>query len=192
MAVLGVDVGAVLNHQKADLALPFPPRENSKVSLLTPAYVGVGSNLTNPVAQVREAIEALSDLSGGEFTTSSLYRSPPMGPANQPDYLNAVVHIETELPAEDLLHKLQAIEQQQGRVRGERWGARTLDLDLLLYSDLVLNTEFLILPHPGIALRDFVLVPLNEIAPDVEVPGFGSVATLCKACPMQGVKKYVE
>lgn len=145
-----------------------------------PAYVGLGSNLDEPVVQVRRALVALEALPQTRLVArSSLYRSPPMGPPDQPDYVNAVAALLTALPAAELLAALQAIEAAQGRRRdGPRWGPRTLDLDLLLYGDLALNSETLVLPHPGLAERPFVLVPLLEVAPGLRVPGGSPVAQL--------------
>lgn len=155
------------------------------------AYIGLGSNLAQPVAQItqaRQAIAALADCE--ELAFSSLYASPPMGPQDQPDYVNAVMAIATKLSALDLLHSLQAIEQQQGRVRtGTRWGARTLDLDLLLYADQQIQLPELSVPHIGIAQRAFVLYPLQEIAPLLIIPTLGAIQQLVAACPLAGLKK---
>ncbi len=191
MGVPGVAVAVGLNHLKTE-AIFSPMNENSKIPQFVAAYIGVGSNLADPMAQVRSAFEALSELSESNFISSSLYLSPPMGPSDQPDYVNAVVRLDTALSAFELLLRLQAIELNHGRVQGKRWGARTLDLDLLLYSDAMIESESLTVPHPGIAERDFVLVPLREIAPNLELPGLGPVAALCKACTMQGVIRHVN
>ncbi|MFU8821647.1 MAG: 2-amino-4-hydroxy-6-hydroxymethyldihydropteridine diphosphokinase [Gammaproteobacteria bacterium] len=148
--------------------------------VLVPAYVGLGSNLDHPAGQVRRALSALAAIPDTRFIASSaLYRSPPMGPQDQPDYVNAVAGLLTCLPARQLLGALQAIEDAQGRRRdGPRWGPRTLDLDLLLYGALCLDEDDLSLPHPGLAERAFVLVPLLELAPGLRVPGGGSIARL--------------
>lgn len=107
-----------------------------------------------------------------------------MGPADQPDYINAVAELSTELSPHALLDALQAIEQQHGRTRqGQRWGPRTLDLDILLYSDQQINDVRLQVPHPGIAMRSFVLYPLAEILPGCDIPGMGSLQALLKNCP---------
>jgi 2-amino-4-hydroxy-6-hydroxymethyldihydropteridine diphosphokinase len=145
-----------------------------------PAYVGLGSNLDEPAAQVRRALAALEALPQTRLVTrSSLYRSPPMGPPDQPDYVNAVAALLTALPAAELLAALQSIEGAQGRRRdGPRWGPRTLDLDLLLYGELAVNSDTLVLPHPGLAERPFVLVPLLEVAPGLRMAGGPSVAQL--------------
>jgi len=144
-------------------------------------YIALGSNLDNPLAQVRQAIEELARLPGSRMlAASSLYRSPPMGPADQPDYINAVVALETALSAHSLLDALQAIEQAHGRVRGpQRWGPRSLDLDVLLYGREIINDQRLTIPHPGIAERAFVLFPLQEIvAADFVIPGNDSLSAL--------------
>lgn len=155
------------------------------------AYIGLGSNLADPIAQIRLARAACTAVSGvTELAFSSLYRSPPMGPQDQPDYVNAVMAVATALPALDLLRNLQRIEYEQGRVRnGERWGARTLDLDLLIYGDQVIRHPELTVPHPGLAERAFVLFPLYEIAPDLVVPGQGPIAGLIAKCPLHGLKR---
>lgn len=140
-------------------------------------YIGVGSNLKNPQQQVTEALTLLDKLPETICTcTSSLYRSQPMGPADQPDYINAVAELETILSARILLQHLQDIEACQGRVRGaERWGPRTLDLDILLYDQQVICESNLVVPHPGIPERAFVLYPLQQLAPGIEIPGLGSL-----------------
>ena len=143
------------------------------------AFVGIGSNLDGPERRVRLAVRALSDLPDtGLVALSSWYRNPPMGPADQPHYLNGVAALETTLPVRDLFGRMQAIESEHGRRRDRRWGARTLDLDLLAYGDLRLDDPDLVLPHPGLAERAFVLVPLAEIAPDAVIPGLGLVQPL--------------
>lgn len=131
------------------------------------AYIGLGSNLDDPKGQLQRAIEALRKLPDSRLTAvSRFYRSSPMGPAGQPDYVNAVAMLDTRLEPLALLDALQAIEQQQGRVRqGERWGPRTLDLDILLYGAEMINLARLVVPHPEIKQRNFVLQPLNELAP---------------------------
>jgi 2-amino-4-hydroxy-6-hydroxymethyldihydropteridine diphosphokinase len=146
---------------------------------LSTAYVGIGSNLRQPLEQVKAAIRALGRLPSSDLlSVSPLYRSAPMGPAGQPDYINAVAALATTLDPGMLLDRLQAIEADHGRIRGERWGPRTLDLDLLLFGDLVIGTDRLRVPHPGIAERAFVLVPLHDIAPDLHIPRIGALAGL--------------
>ncbi len=157
-----------------------------------PAYIGLGSNLDNPSAQIKRARQAIAAQAGiSERAFSSLYRSAPMGPQDQPDYINAVMAVATEYTPFELLKALQAIEQEAGRVRGgERWGPRTLDLDLLLYGRCCMRTEELILPHPGLAKRPFVLYPLAEIAPpELLIPGLGTLKELLSRCPWQGLER---
>lgn len=148
------------------------------------AYIGLGSNLGDPRAQVGRAIEALARLPGCTLgRRSSLYCTTPVGPMPQPEYVNAVVSITTGLAPLGLLAALQGIEHDHGRVRdGTRWGPRTLDLDLLLYGDWQLRLPDLVLPHPELANRAFVLVPLAEIAPTtLQVPGLGHPQDLLAA-----------
>lgn len=154
-------------------------------------YVGLGSNLHDPVLQVRRGLTALATLPDTKVVQpSSLYRSPPMGPPGQLDYVNAVCALATRLPAVRLLAHLQGIEDRHGRVRGSvRWGPRILDLDLLLYGDAELSLPDLKLPHPGLAERAFVLYPLLEIAPHLEVPSLGPIASLIRNCPIAGLEK---
>lgn len=155
------------------------------------AYIGLGSNLAEPVVQIKLARIAIAAIPGvKELTFSGLYHSLPMGPKDQPDYVNAVMAIATGLLPMDLLRSLQAIENDQGRIRkGERWGARTLDLDILIYGDLIIDQPDLTIPHPGLAERSFVLYPLFEIAPLLLVPGKGAIADLISQCPLSGLKR---
>ena len=154
-------------------------------------YIGLGSNLAAPARQIKSAREAIAALAGvEELVFSSLYHSLPMGPKDQPDYVNAVMAVTTAWPAPDLLHCLQRIEQAQGRVRAcERWGARTLDLDILIYGDQIIELPELTVPHSGITERSFVLYPLYEIAPHLVIPGKGHIAGLLANCPLAGLKK---
>ena len=148
-------------------------------------HIGLGSNLDDPPGQVRRALDALAQIPRSRLLRQSrLYRSAPLGPVAQPDYVNAVATVSTHLAAHSLLTELQAIERRQGRVRdGSRWGPRTLDLDLLLYSEARIDTQRLNVPHPGIAARDFVLVPLVELCPALVIPGLGPVLDLLQALP---------
>jgi 2-amino-4-hydroxy-6-hydroxymethyldihydropteridine diphosphokinase len=145
-----------------------------------PAYIGIGSNLDSPEQHVERAITSLEQVKGCYLAAKSpLYSSSPFGHVDQADFINAVAAILTTLDAPSLLAKLQQLEDEDGRDRSvERWGPRTLDLDLLVYGNVVLDEAKLTLPHPGIAERNFVLLPFAEIAPDVVVPGLGSVGTL--------------
>lgn len=155
------------------------------------AYIGLGSNLSDPAQQVRSALATLSSSPEVKLLRSStLYRSAPMGPPGQPDYVNAVAQLETRLSAHQLLDLLQGIERQQGRIRDQHWGPRTLDLDLLLYGDCRIVDERLTVPHPGMAERAFVLYPLREIAPGLEIPGVGALSDLLDRCPEEGVWPY--
>lgn len=154
------------------------------------AYIGIGSNLADPLQQVKTAIDALRQLIDTQLIhVSSVYKSPPMGPADQPDYINAVAALETTLSADALLLALQHVEQEHGRVRGRHWGERTLDLDILLYGEQEINQMHLTVPHPGIASRAFVLYPLAEIAPDLMIPLFGSLTSLLAQCPQGELTK---
>ena len=145
-----------------------------------PAYVGIGSNLDGPANQVKDAIGLLGEVPGIRLVAaSSLYRSGAFGGIEQPDFVNAVVAVLTTLTPGELLAELQAIESRQGRERDElRWGPRVIDLDLLVYSAEKIDASELTLPHPGIGERNFVLLPLAEIAPDLAVPGLGRVASI--------------
>lgn len=140
-----------------------------------PAFIGLGSNLNGPAGQVEAAFGLLGELPDSRLVArSSLYRTAPFGGTEQPDFVNAVAALETQLDARALLEQLQHIEHRRGRERdGERWGARIIDLDLLVYDDEVIDEPDLIVPHPGIAERNFVLLPLREIAPELEIPGLG-------------------
>ena len=136
------------------------------------AYIAIGSNLASPLEQVNAAVQALGKIPQSRIVAlSSFYRTPPLGPQDQPDYLNAAVVLETTLDAETLLDNTQRIELQQGRVRkAERWGPRTLDLDIMLFGHEVINTERLTVPHYDMKNRGFMLWPLFEVAPDLIFP----------------------
>ena len=134
---------------------------------MIPVYIALGSNLQEPEKQLRRAVHALGTLPDSRIEAiSSVYRSRAVGPGEQPDYLNAVLRLSTPLSPLDLLDALKQIEADQGRVREERWGARTLDLDILLYGQERIETEQLTVPHPALRERDFVLYPLAEIGGD--------------------------
>ena len=147
-----------------------------------PAYVGMGSNLDEPRGQLEKAAQALGRLPDTRLVTlSPFYRSAPMGPAGQPDYVNAVAALLTELSPHGLLAELQRVEQSQGRIRnGVRWGPRTLDLDLLVFGTEEIDDAELTVPHPGIAERSFVLFPWRDIAPHLVIPARGSVSELAR------------
>ena len=146
-------------------------------SARVPALVGLGSNLDSPARQVEIAFELLDSIPDTDLIVrSSLYRSAPFGGVEQPDFVNAAATLSTTLGARELLHELQRIEAKRGRERGDvRWGPRILDLDLLAYGDESISEPGLDIPHPGIAERNFVLLPLREIAPDFDIPGLGRV-----------------
>lgn len=154
---------------------------------LVRAYIGLGSNLADPVRQVARALKELESIPQSQLVArSGLYRSAPLGPSNQPDYINAVAAIDTQLDAKILLQHLHGIESLHGRVRnGERWGPRTLDLDLLLYGNEISSDAELTLPHPGAHERVFVLAPLCAIAPQCTIPGKGRAVDLLQACGSQ-------
>lgn len=154
------------------------------------AYIGLGSNLDNPASQIREAFAELARLPSSHLLAhSSLYRSAPMGHTDQPDFINAVALIETVLAPHDLLKALLEIERLHGRVREYLNAPRTLDLDILMYDGLQWNEDYLILPHPRMHQRAFVLQPLQEIAPNCHIPGRGSIADLLAACTGQQVER---
>ncbi|HDR2351031.1 TPA: 2-amino-4-hydroxy-6-hydroxymethyldihydropteridine diphosphokinase [Enterobacter asburiae] len=139
---------------------------------MTLAYIAIGSNLASPLEQVNAAVQALGEIPQSKIVAvSSFYRTPPLGPQDQPDYLNAAVVLETALDAETLLDNTQRIELQQGRVRkAERWGPRTLDLDIMLFGHETISTERLTVPHYDMKNRGFMLWPLFEVAPDLIFP----------------------
>jgi 2-amino-4-hydroxy-6-hydroxymethyldihydropteridine diphosphokinase len=155
---------------------------------VTAAYVALGSNLGDSRRYLSEAIEAMARLPGTTVTARSrLYRTPPWGMLEQPEFINAAVQLDTGLSADELLDALLAIERAAGRTReGERWGPRTLDLDLLHMDGVRSAGERLILPHPRIAERAFVLLPLADLAPALELPGQGRVAALLAALDHSG------
>lgn len=148
----------------------------------TLAYIGLGSNLGDPAAQLERAVRALRRLPRSRpGRVSPCYRSRALGPQPQPDYLNAVAALHTRLDPHALLERLQRIERGAGRVRVQRWGPRTLDLDLLLYGELVLREPRLTLPHPQLAARAFVVFPLLDIAPDLVLPDGSTLAARAAA-----------
>ena len=154
------------------------------------AYIGLGANLGDPVEQIGAALAALDGLPETRVVRrSSLYRSAPVGHADQPDFINAVAEIETTLAPRVLLDALLAIEMGLGRRRSFANAPRTLDLDLLLYGDMVMDEPGLSVPHPRMHARAFVLAPLAEIAPDAAIPGVGAVAPLLAACAGQAIEK---
>lgn len=157
----------------------------------TVAIIGLGSNLDDPVAQLRRATEQLAAMPGSRLgRCSSVYRTAPVGYDAQPDFYNAVCQLFTSLDPHQLLARLQQVEQAQGRRReGHRYGPRTLDLDLLLFGEDCLDTPDLQLPHPRMHERGFVLYPLQEIMPGMTIPGRGSVTAFLPGVTEQGVEK---
>ena len=160
----------------------------------TPAYVGLGSNLGDPRRQVDRALAGLADAPGTRLVArSSLYASAPMGPIEQPDFINAVAGVLTQLTPRELLAELKSLELRLGREPAVvRWGPRRIDLDLLMHGFVEINEPQLRLPHPGIAERAFVLLPLAELAPHLQVPGFGRVDEMVRSVNSTGVKRLVE
>ena len=157
------------------------------------AYVGLGSNLDVPVRQLRCAVNGLTQVPHTHLrAVSGFYANPPMGPS-QPDYVNAVAALDTHLSPHAMLSELQTLEYRRGRRRdGSRWGPRTLDLDLLLMGGVEFESERLTLPHPGVAERAFVLIPLLELAPDLELPGGRALRTLLETVGQSGVQRLTE
>ncbi len=146
------------------------------------AYVGLGSNLDRPLHQLQRAVAALAQLNLTSLdAVSNVYQSRPQGPAEQPDYLNAAVRLATGLTPHQLLESLQAIETRQGRTREIRWGPRTLDLDLLLFSDQAIESATLVVPHPRLLSRSFVLLPLQDIEPGLVLERDIHIATALAA-----------
>ena len=156
---------------------------NAKDCRWRPAYVGIGSNLDSPRDQIEQATAALAEIDDTVLVrTSPLYRSAPLDGSEQPDYINAVSAVLTRLDAGSLLGFLQEIENAQGRSRSaDKWGPRALDLDLLVYSNATIDEKDLKVPHPGITERNFVLLPLLDIAPHLRIPGRDSVTRLAAA-----------
>lgn len=157
---------------------------------MTDAYIGLGSNLDGPEDQLNRAIKSLQQLPATTLIrTSSFYRTRPLGPAGQPDYINAVLWIQTGLTANDLLKHMQIIEDCQGRIRNIHWGPRTLDLDLLLFGESIIHDVDLNVPHPELHKRGFVLYPLYEISPEIVIPGYGPVTSLLQEVNTDDVQK---
>nr|WP_216671777.1 2-amino-4-hydroxy-6-hydroxymethyldihydropteridine diphosphokinase [Cronobacter sakazakii] len=156
------------------------------------AFIALGSNLAEPLTQVNNALAALARIPGSRIVaTSSFYRTPPLGPQDQPDYLNAAVALETTLSAEALLDNTQRIELEQGRVRkAERWGPRTLDLDIMLFGDATINTERLIVPHYDMKNRAFMLLPLSEIAPALRFPDGERLADVLERLDCSAIRHW--
>ncbi len=157
----------------------------------TLVYIGLGANLAQPVQQLERAVLALQNIKDTKLVkVSGFYGSKPMGPQDQPDYVNAVALLSTRLSADDLLTQLQQIEQEQGRQRkDERWGPRTLDLDILLFADEVIQTERLTVPHYGMKVREFVLYPLAELDLNLVLPDGTKLSELLTTVPLNGLSR---
>jgi 2-amino-4-hydroxy-6-hydroxymethyldihydropteridine diphosphokinase len=156
--------------------------------LWRPAYVAIGSNLESPRERVLEAIERMSRLAATRMVLRShLYLTRPMGPQDQPNYVNAAVGLLTQLEPRDLLSGLLGIERDMGRNRQERWGPRLIDLDLLWMVDSAVLEPGLTVPHPGVSTRNFVLYPLADIAPTIKIPGIGRVLDLKRDAGGDGI-----
>jgi 2-amino-4-hydroxy-6-hydroxymethyldihydropteridine diphosphokinase len=152
------------------------------------AYISIGSNLSNPYQQVTQGLIELGLIEDTKVAgASSWYCSMPMGPKNQPSYINGVAKIVTRLNPNQLLMALQDIENKHARKRLTRWGPRTLDLDILLYGSRVINTEHLTIPHPGLKKRNFVLMPLADVAPKLILPDVSSLDSLLEICSPEGI-----
>jgi 2-amino-4-hydroxy-6-hydroxymethyldihydropteridine diphosphokinase len=167
-------------------------RHVNAVERWIPAYVGLGSNLDDPPAQLRRACAALASLPTTVLVAvSGFYRNPPMGVTDQPDFVNGAAGLLTQLPPRELLAALKRIERAQGRDQSAspHWGPRTIDLDLLVYGEELINEKGFVLPHPGIAERNFVLFPLLEIAPGLTIPGCGQVRDLATRLDENGLTR---
>ncbi len=156
------------------------------------AYIGLGSNLADPVNQVKQALQEIASLSQSQcLAQSSLYLSPPLGMLKQPDYINAVIKLATTLSAQELLTALLEVEHKHHRQRRERWEARTLDCDILLYGQHIIKEKNLIIPHPEMTLRPFVLLPLAEISPDLVLPNGYALPFYLDRCEITPLKKLI-
>ena len=157
------------------------------------AYIALGSNLEQPELQLQRAVDEIDSLPSITLAgCSRLYRSDPVGPPGQPDYCNAVVAVDTDLKPIELLDALQKLENEHGRVRSLRWGPRTLDLDILLYGNEVIESERLTIPHYQMHLRNFVLIPLLDIAPELQLPDGSAVSVLAGKMGSEGLIVIAE
>jgi 2-amino-4-hydroxy-6-hydroxymethyldihydropteridine diphosphokinase len=162
-------------------------------SLWRPAYVAIGSNLSNPRDRVLEALERMAALDATRsIIRSRLYLTRPMGPQEQPQFVNAAAGLLTQLTARDLLTALLGIEHSMGRTRRERWGPRVIDLDLVWMLDSAVDEPGLTVPHPGVSRRNFVLYPLADIAPTISIPGHGVVQDLKGAVGGDGISLWTQ
>jgi len=157
------------------------------------AYIGIGSNLENPLEQLKSAASALRSIPDTQLIAiSNIYQTAPIGPAGQPDYTNAAALLETKLTPEVLLDELQKIELGQGRVREVRWGPRTLDLDIILYAGMTIRTARLNVPHIEMEKRNFVLIPLLDISPQLILPNGKSLKAVAEAADKEGIKQSMS
>ncbi|MGI9276153.1 MAG: 2-amino-4-hydroxy-6-hydroxymethyldihydropteridine diphosphokinase [Endozoicomonas sp.] len=153
------------------------------------SYIALGSNLENPGLQLQRAVDEIDSTAGITLTGSSrLYLSDPVGPEDQPDYCNAVVRVDTSLEPIALLDAMQTIENNHGRVRTVRWGPRTLDLDILLYGDQVIDSERLTVPHYQMHVRNFVICPLADITPKLILPSGTEISFLVEQVGCEGLE----
>lgn len=169
------------------------PKARAKIEVER-VYIGLGSNLSTPVQQLRSALAALDLIANTRLVAqSSFYASDPLGPPDQPRYVNAVAALDTDLEPEQLLDALQRIEQEQGRVRkAQRWGPRTLDLDILTFGERVIDDERLTVPHYHMHARPFVLYPLAELQPGLQLADGRTLAELLTACPFTGLERLAD
>lgn len=152
-------------------------------------YIGIGSNLEDPLEQLKAAVAALRAIPNTQLgSISNIYQTAPIGPTGQPDYTNAAALLETTLMPEALLDELQKIELNQGRVREVRWGPRTLDLDIILYAGMTIRTARLTVPHIEMENRNFVLIPLSDIAPELTLPNGKSLKKVTESAGNEGIK----
>jgi 2-amino-4-hydroxy-6-hydroxymethyldihydropteridine diphosphokinase len=166
------------------------PNKMTSVNKPSTAYIGLGSNLDNPHVQIDSAVKTLRQAKYiNTLSCSYYYRSKAVGPGAQPDYVNAAIKCETSLSPIELLAKLQCIENAHGRQRDIRWGARTLDLDLLLYDDICIDEPTLQVPHPEIRNRNFVLCPLQDINPDLVFPDGEKIERVMQSISMDGLHR---
>lgn len=162
---------------------------SAQLAVAETVYLGLGSNLARPEDNIRSAVAALRQLPASQYIADSgLFLSRPMGPQDQPDYINAVVQLETRQSPEDLLAALQQIETDMGRLRTQHWGPRLIDLDILLFGERIIDQPQLQVPHPGIRLREFVLYPLQRLNPELVIPVHGKLAALLEQCPQNGLQ----
>jgi len=163
-------------------------RDSSAHRIWRPAYVAIGSNLGNPRERVAEACEHLAALPDTRLEARSrLYRTHPMGPQDQPDFVNAAAGMVTRKSPHEMLDALLGIERRMGRIREQRWGPRVIDLDLIWMAGSIVDDPGLTLPHPGVSMRNFVLYPLGDIAPTLDIPGHGRVLDLGRAAGGDGI-----